>query len=147
MEKPVAFREIAMPHPNPRNEYVTYGRRLQPEMNFESDDLERLYLDHRKDLIETAIEECAEYLDADDWMDEDVFPCVKEMTGEWYLASVDVRREGGEVMARIYLHFLGRCSEGSMSGEKDDYLGIEALFVYDSDRGEFGFDGLNTDAI
>jgi len=116
-------------------------------MNFESDDLERLYLDHRKGLIETAIEECAEYLDADDWMDEDVFPCVKEMTGEWYLASVDVRREGGEVMAQIYLHFLGRCSEESMSGEKDDYLGIEALFVYDSDRGEFGFDGLNTDAI
>lgn len=147
MEKPFAFREIAMPHPNPRNEYVTYGRRLQPEMNFESDDLERLYLDHRKGLIETAIEECAEYLDADDWMDEDVFPCVKEMTGEWYLASVDVRREGGEAMAQIYLHFLGRCSEESMSGEKDDYLGIEALFVYDSDRGEFGLDGLNTDAI
>ena len=34
-----------------------------------------------------------------------------------------------------------------MPGEKDDYLGIEALFVYDSDRGEFCFDGLNTDAI
>ena len=91
MEKPFAFREIAMPHPNPRNEYVTYGRRLQPEMNFESDGLERLYLDHRKGLIETAIEECAEYLDADDWMDEDVFPCVREMTGEWRLSMCGAR--------------------------------------------------------
>lgn len=147
MEKPLTFREIAMPHPNPRNEYVTYGRKLQPETNFESDDLERLYLNHRKDLIERAIGECAEYLSAEDWMDEDVFPCVREMTGEWYLASVDVRDEDGEVMAQIYLHFLSRCSEGPMSGEKDDYLGIEALFVYDPDRGDFCFDGLNTDAI
>lgn len=147
MEKPLTFREIAMPHPNPRNEYVTYGRKLQPETNFESDDLEKLYLNHRKDLIERAIEECAEYLSAEDWIDEDVFPCVREMTGEWYLASVDVRDEDGEVMAQIYLHFLGRCSEGPMSGEKDDYLGIEALFIYDPDRGDFCFDGLNTDAI
>lgn len=30
---------------------------------------------------------------------------------------------------------------------RDDYLGIEALFIYDSDQGEFGFDGLNTDEI
>ena len=57
MEKPFAFREIVMPHPNPRNEYVSYGRKLQPEMNFESDDLERLYIDHRKGLIERAIGE------------------------------------------------------------------------------------------
>lgn len=93
MERPFAFREIVMPHPNPRNEYVTYGWRLQPEMNFESDDLERLYLDHRKGLIETAIEECAEYLDADDWMDEDIFPCVKEMTGSgiWRLSTCGTR--------------------------------------------------------
>lgn len=32
-------------------------------------------------------------------------------------------------------------------GEKDDYLGIEVLFIYDSDQEEFFFDGLNTDAI
>lgn len=147
MEKPLKFSEIVMPHPNPRNEYVSYGRKLQPEMNFESDDLERLYIDHREGLIERAIGECAEYLSADDWMDEDIFPCVKEMTGEWYLASVDVRDEGGEAMAQIYLHFLSRRSDESVSGEKDDYLGIEALFIYDSDQGEFCFDGLNTDAI
>lgn len=147
MEKPLVFREIVMPHPNPRNEYATYGRKLQPETYFDFDDLERLFLDHRRDLIERAIGECAEYLSAEDWMDEDVFPCVREMTGEWYLASVDVRDEDGEVMAQIYLHFLGRCSEESMSEEKDDYLGIEALFIYEPDRGDFCFDGLNADAI
>ncbi len=38
MEKPLVFREIVMPHPNLRNEYVTHGRRLQPETHFESDD-------------------------------------------------------------------------------------------------------------
>lgn len=32
-------------------------------------------------------------------------------------------------------------------GEKDDYLGIEALFIYDPDQGEFFFDSLNADAI
>ena len=36
MGNPLTFKEIIMPHPNPRNEYVTYGRRLQPETHFES---------------------------------------------------------------------------------------------------------------
>lgn len=38
-------------------------------------------------------------------------------------------------------------SPSDWMGEKDDYLGIEVLFIYDSDQGEFYFDGLNTDAI
>ena len=52
----------------------------------------------------------------------------------------DVRREGR-------LTPLPPISPSDWMGEKDDYLGIEALFIYDSDQGEFYFDGLNTDAI
>ena len=44
MGNSLAFREIIMTHPNPRNEYVTYGRKLQPETHFESDDLKKGYL-------------------------------------------------------------------------------------------------------
>lgn len=135
MDKPLVFREVAAPDQNP------------PETDFGSEALERLYLDHRRGLIEAAVGECAEYLEADDWTDEGVFPYVGDMTGEWYLASVGVADEGGIVVARMYLHFLGKCPVGSAPGEVGDYLGVEATFVCDPDRGEFDFDGLNTDAI
>lgn len=123
MDKPLVFREVAAPDHNP------------PETDFGSEALERLYLDHRRGLIEAAVGECAEYLEADDWTDEGVFPYVGDMTGEWYLASVGVADEGGIVVARMYLHFLGKCPVGSAPGEVGDYLGVEATFVCDPDRG------------
>ena len=57
MEKPLKFKEIVMPYPNLENMYTDYDRKLQPKMNFESEDLKKLYLNHRKELIETAIKE------------------------------------------------------------------------------------------
>lgn len=43
MDKPLVFREVAAPDHNP------------PETDFGSEALERLYLDHRRGLIEAAV--------------------------------------------------------------------------------------------
>ena len=147
MEKPLKFKEIVMPYPNLENIYTDYDRKLQPKMNFESEDLKKLYLNHRKELIETAIKECEEYLDEDDWMEEETFPCIKDLTGEWYLASVTVRNQDEEIIVQLYLHFLGYYPEGCARKKIDDYLGMEAWFIYEPIKKTFRFDGLNTDAI
>lgn len=147
MEKPLKFKEIVMPYPNLENTYTDYDRKLQPKMNFESEDLKKLYLNHRKELIETAIKECEEYLDADDWMEEETFPRIKDLTGEWYLASVTVRNQDEEIIVQLYLHFLGYYPEGCARKKIDDYLGMEAWFIYEPIKKTFRFDGFNTDAI
>lgn len=147
MEKPLKFKEIVMPYPNLENMYTDYDRKLQPKMNFESEDLKKLYLNHRKELIETAIKECEEYLDEDDWMEEETFPCIKDLTGEWYLASVTVRNQDEEIIVQLYLHFLGYYPEGCARKKIDDYLGMEAWFIYEPIKKTFRFDGFNTDAI
>lgn len=147
MEKPLKFKEIVMPYPNLENTYTDYDRKLQPKMNFESEDLKKLYLNHRKELIETAIKECEEYLDANDWMEEETFPRIKDLTGEWYLASVTVRNQDEEIIIQLYLHFLGYYPEGCARKKIDDYLGMEAWFIYEPIKKTFSFDGFNTDAI
>ena len=74
MEKPLKFKEIVMPYPNLENTYTDYDRKLQPKMNFESEDLKKFYLNHKEELMEATIKKCKEYLDADDWMEEETFP-------------------------------------------------------------------------
>ena len=61
MEKPLKFKEIFMPYPNLENTYTDYDRKLQPKMNFESEDLKKFYLDYKEELIETTIKKCKEY--------------------------------------------------------------------------------------
>ncbi len=147
MEKPLKFKEIVMPYPNPENTYTDYDRKLQPKMVFESEDLIKFYLTHRKELIEKTIKKCEEYLNADDWMEEETFPRIKDLTGEWYLASVTVRKQDKEIVVQLYLHFLGYYPKGCARKEIDDYLGMEAWFDYDPVQKKFSFDGFNTDAI
>ena len=147
MEKPLKFKEVFMPYPNPENQYTDDDKKLQPKMDFESEDLKKLYLKHKENLIETAIKECAEYLDADDWMDEEIFPCIKDLTGEWYLASVTVQNQDKKIIVKLYLHFLGYYPKGCARKEIDDYLGMEAWFVYEPIQKIFCFDSFNTDAI
>ena len=147
MEKPLKFKEIVMSYPNLENTYTDYDRKLQPQINFESEDLKKFYLDHKEELIETTIKKCKEYLDADDWMEEETFPRIKDLTGEWYLASVTVRNQDKEIIVQLYLHFLGYYPIVCARKEIDDYLGMEAWFVYDPVQKTFSFDGFNTDAI
>lgn len=147
MEKPLKFKEIVMPYPNLENTYTDYDRKLQPQMDFESPDLKDFYLKHKEELIETTIKECKKYLDLDDWMEEETFPRIKDLTGEWYLASVTVRNQDKGIIVQLYLRFLGYYSRGCARKEIDDYLGMEAWFVYDQVQKTFSFDGFDTDAI
>lgn len=152
MEKPLKFKEIVMPYPNLGNTYTDYERKLQPQMDFASEDLKELYYKHKKELIETTIKECEEYLDADDWMEEETFPRIKDLTGEWYLGSVSVRNEtllnqGEKIIIQLYLRFLGYYPKGCARKEVDDYLGMEAWFTYDPVQKIFSFDGFDTDSI
>ncbi len=147
MEKPLKFKEIVMPYPNLENRYTDYARKLQPKMDFESENLKKFYLEHRQELIETVIRECEEYLDADDWMEEETFPRIKDLTGEWYLASVTARNQEKKISVQLYLHFLGYYPKGCARKEVDDYLGMDAWFEYDPVQKVFSFDGFNTDAI
>ncbi|SKA12072.1 hypothetical protein SAMN02745174_02612 [Cetobacterium ceti] len=147
MEKPLKFKEIVIPYPNLENTYTDYNRKLQPKMDFESEYLKEFYLTHKDNLIETTIKKCEEYLDMDDWMEEETFPRIKDLTGEWYLASVIMRNEDKKIVVQLYLHFLGYYSNNCIQKEIDDYLGMEAWFVYDPTEKTFSFDGFNTDAI
>lgn len=147
MENPLKFKEIVMPYPNLENRYTNYDQKLQPKMDFESKNLKEFYLEHREKLIKTAIKECEKYLDADDWMEEETFPRIKDLTGEWYLASVTVRNQEKKIRIQIYLHFLGFYPRGCARKEVDDYLGMDAWFDYDPVQKVFRFDGFNTDAI
>lgn len=147
MEKPLKFKEITMPYPNLENTYTDYEKKLQPKMDFETAALEQFYLEHKEELFETVIRECEQYLDADDWMVEDTFPQIKDLTGEWYLAWVDVRNWDDEILVNLYLHFLGYYPIGCAKKEIDDYLGMDAWFFYNPVQKAFRFDGFNTDAI
>ena len=147
MEKPLKFKEIVMPYPNSENQYTDYDKKMQPKMDFESEDLKEFYLNHSEDMAEAAVKECAGYLDADDWMEENIFPCIKDLTGEWYLASVAANKQGKEILFRLDLHFLGYYPPGCARKEIDDYLGMEVWLVYDPSQKQFCFDGLNTDVI
>lgn len=148
MEKPLKFKEIVMPYPNLENTYTDYEKKLQPKMDFEPAALASFYFQHKEELMEATIRECIEYLDADDWMQEETFPCIKDLTGEWYLASVYVSQETDRsIRVSLYLHFLGYYPRGCARKEIDDYLGMEACFDYDPAQKAFLFDGFNTDAI
>lgn len=148
MEKPLKFKEIKMPYPNHMNTYTDYTQKLQPKMDFESASFKQFYEKHKEELLKASIKECEQYLDADDWMDEETFPYIKDLTGEWYLSLVQIWQEqDGTINISLYLHFLGYYPAGCARMEIDDYLGIDVLFEYNPILKSFRFDGLNTACI
>lgn len=147
MEKPLKFKQLFMPTPNIDNTYTDYQKKLQPKMKFEPAALEQLYLKHKDKLIETTITECERYLDDEAWMEEDTFPRVQELTGDWYLASVNMWERDGKIRISLYTHFLGCYLTGDVREGIDDYLGMEAWFDYDSVQDTFIFDCFDTDSI
>lgn len=147
MEQILNLNQIFMPNRNDKNTYTDYQKKLQPKMDFESEVFRELYNKHKEELLSITIKECEAYLSEDDWKDEDTFPCVYDLTGDWYLAFVSVSETNGTIDASLYLHFLGYYKKGTARGEIDDYLGMEAWFAYDPACDTFVFDGLNTDSI
>lgn len=147
MKKPLKFKQIFMLTPNTENIYTNYQKKLQPRMEFEPASLEQLYLKHQDNIMETVVKECERYLDDECWMEEDTFPCVRELTGEWYLASVSMWEKNRKIRVGIYTHFLGTYPKNCAREEIDDYLGMEAWFDYDQAQDAFIFDCFDTDSI
>ncbi len=147
MEKPLQFRQLFMPSPNPDRTYPNYQNKLQPRMDFKPAALEQLYIRHKDRLIETVITECTQYLDDEAWMEEDTFPRVQELTGDWYLGSVHMCERNDKIRISVYARFLGHYPKGCAREEIDDYLGMQAWFDYDSAQDAFIFDCFDTDSI
>lgn len=147
MEKPLKFKQLFMSNPNSDNSYTDYQKKLQPRMKFEPASLEQLYLKHQDAMIETTMKECERYLNDEAWMEEDTFPRVQELTGEWYLASISMRETTRGIRVGVYTHFLGYYPKGCAKEETDDYLGMEAWFDYDPAKDAFIFDCFDTASI
>ncbi len=147
MEKPLQFRQLFMPNPNPDNLYPNYQNKLQPRMDFNPVALEQLYIKHKDSLMETVIIECARYLDDEAWMEEGTFPRVQELTGDWYLGSVYMSERKDKIRLSLDARFLGHYPKGCAKKEIDDYLDMEAWFDYDPAQDAFIFDCFDTDAI
>lgn len=147
MEKPLKFKQLFMTNPNFENTYTDYQNKLQPRMKFEPASLEPLYFKHQDNIIETTVKECERYLNDEVWMEEDTFPRVQELTGEWYLASVSMRENNQKIRVSLYIHFLGYYPKGCAREGIDDYLGMGAWFDYDQAKDAFIFDCFDTDSI
>ncbi len=131
-----------MPNPNINNEHVCYKNRLQPELDFESEKLKAVYQRHKAELLSAAEKAAWDYLlDVEAWdtdPDED-FPCGEEMTGEWYVGRVVLKRRNNRIYGYIYMRFLGCYPAPSVRSPIDDYLGMEYTFYYDSETDAFEF--------
>lgn len=147
MEKPLQFKQLSMPNPNPDNTYPNCQNKLRPRMDFNPAALEQLYTKHKDSLIETTVKEFTTYLDDEAWMEEDTFPRIQELTGDWYLGSIHMYERNNKIRISLYARFLGHYPKGCAREEIDDYLGMEAWFDYDPAQDVFIFDCFDTDSI
>ena len=56
------MRRIELPNPNTNREHVCYRNQLQPEYEFESEELKSVYQRHEAELLATAEQEAWDYL-------------------------------------------------------------------------------------
>lgn len=150
MKQTDGLKRIEMPNPNKHNEHACYKNKLQPELHFEPEELQAVYQRHEAELLSAAEKAAWDYLlDVGAWYsdpDED-FPCGEEMTGEWYVGQVGLKRRDNEIYGYIAMRFLGYYPAPSVRSPIDDYLGMEYTFYYDPETDTFEFDGFNTDSI
>lgn len=150
MKQADGLRRIELPNPNKNREHVCYRNQLQPEYEFEPEELKSVYQRHEAELLATAEQEAWGYLlDCGAWDSgpgED-FPCAAEMTGEWYVGRAGLKRLNDRIYGSIYMRFLGHYPPPTVRLPVDDYLGMDYTFYYDPETDTFEFDGFNTDAI
>ncbi|MCI9557944.1 hypothetical protein D3Z58_25345 [Clostridiaceae bacterium] len=150
MKQTDALKRIEMPNPNTKNGHVCYKNKLQPEFDFESEELKAVYQQHEAELLSVAEKEAWDYLlDVGAWDSEpgEDFPCGKEMTGEWYVGRVTLKSLKNQIYGSIDMRFLGYYSAPTVRSPIDDYLGMEYTFYYEPNTDTFEFDGFNTSAI
>ena len=51
MKQTDALKRIEMPNPNTKNGHVCYKNKLQPEFDFESEELKAVYQQHEAELL------------------------------------------------------------------------------------------------
>lgn len=132
---------IYLPKPNPENEYVSYEKQLQPRMDFENAELEKLFYAHEAEIMALVEREITDYVNCDDCCndDENMFPKRKCLTGEWYLEGVSFSENGRLGVDTAFL--------SEVTGAKDDYLGLEVILFYDDDTQEFLVHGVDSSSI
>lgn len=132
---------IYLPKPNPENAYVSYEKQLQPRMDFENAELEKLFYDHEAEIMALVEREITDYVNCDDLCndDENMFPKRCRLTGEWYLAGVSFSDEDFLSVQTAFLEIW--------NGEKIDYLGLEVILSFDDYMQEFFVDGVNSASI
>lgn len=136
----VEIKRIFMTKPNPKNTYATYENKLQPRILFGSQEMEALFEADKDKIMKRVESEIAEYINTDDLCgDGDMFPRRCALTGEWYLREINFQEMN---FLSISTAFLGKSP-----GHKDDYLGLEVVFYYDTDAKEFRLDGVNSESI
>lgn len=138
---PLELKKLEFNNPNPENNYVTYENKLSTRFDFSSKELEILFRNHEKEIMQIVEEQIAEYVNCDDTCndDEDMFPRRCELNGEWYVRGITFDE----------IDFLSVLTAfiSENQGYKDDYLGLEVVFFYDEDSQKFEIDGINSECI
>ena len=139
------LKQITLPNPNTNNMHVTYENKLQPRMIFGDSSLKALYEKHNDEIFKRIVSEITDYLNDKNLCNDDIemFPRKCEMTGEWYVGDVYFKDFG---YLSVMTQFLG-FHPNSKRMPIDDYLGLEAIFIYDEDQDKFIFDGINSSCI
>ena len=134
------IKRIYLPKPNDNNEYVSYENQLQTQYSFGDKKLENIYHAHEDEIMEIVEKEITDYVNCEDLCndEEGMFPQPKFMTGEWYLSWVHFKDD----FLSILTAFLG-----TDLGYPDDYLGLEAVFIYNAENNQFSLDGINSSSI
>lgn len=135
------IKQIFLPKPNQKNEYVSYENQQQPKLFFGNAELETLFQSYKAEIMKLVEKEIEDYINCDDVCndDEDMFPRRSFLTGEWYLRSIYFED----------LDFLSICTAflGTDLGYKEDYLELEVFLYYNKELECFVFDGINSESI
>lgn len=83
---------------------------------------------HRKTILNTVFKEVTEYLSTDylvGYGDEDMFPNLSKMSGEYYVENESYEKEIEEGKIFFYIGIMTHFLENrNRRGEEDDYLGL-----------------------
>jgi len=131
------LRMIRLSVPNPNNLYPSYDNQLETRYDFASSDLKGIYETNKDYLLKTTEKEIWNYISNDFLCNdsENMFPKRSLLTGEWYIESISF----DEKVLAIQTVLLG-----TDLGYKDDYLGLEVVFIYDKEQNIFCVDGVNS---
>ncbi|MCR5121871.1 MAG: hypothetical protein K6B74_05565 [Ruminococcus sp.] len=134
------IRMLRLTEPNPDNRYSTFKNQLETKYDFDPPEFKQIFESNKETVMQFVEKELRDYINNDDLCNdlEGMFPRRSMLTGEWYVSSVYFE----DHFLSIETAFLG-----TDLGYRDDYLGLEAVFIYDSETGKFIFDGINSSAL